>query len=398
MRPVVRIPDLLTRRHVTVATLSVSAGAVHIAASGTHRDLGLLFVLLAICGLGQLALGVSILVVPGRPGILAVAAFNGIAVLAWLASRTVGLPLAGAAGSVQPFGTQDVVAALLGAGAMTTGIRAVRRPTDDRAAFGYVTAAAVVSLTLMGIAAPHDHGVIDQSVPILEAGRLSARMPQDEAIALLGLAARPPLSGASGSQHHHGGNHGQGFEEPPAPRPLSDAESARFEEEWAQALAAAESLSTMGQALSAGYTQASTEAPGIGSHWVKWSLVDQPFDPAKPSMVLLKQMRHGEDPELVGFSYLVASPDEPEGFAGPNDVWHQHHGMCFIDGWLRGEDVEARGDCADTWVDGSDLWMLHAWVSSPWSNRWGLFADMNPALCGRKPLTPDIVQCDPEGI
>ena len=33
------------------------------------------------------------------------------------------------------------------------------------------------------------------------------------------------------------------------------------------------------EAAAAGYVVASTVAPGVGVHWVKWSLIDEPFDP-----------------------------------------------------------------------------------------------------------------------
>jgi hypothetical protein len=111
---------------------------------------------------------------------------------------------------------------------------------------------------------------------------------------------------------------------------------------------------------------------------------------------LLRTHTSGEPPELVGFSYWVASAAEPNGFAGPNDKWHAHQGMCFIDSWLRSENVEVRNDCADTWIDGSDLWMLHAWPVPGSTNRWGPFADMNPSLCGAPPNTPDILKCNPD--
>jgi hypothetical protein len=68
-----------------------------------------------------------------------------------------------------------------------------------------------------------------------------------------------------------------------------------------------------------------------------------------------------------------------------------------VDGWLRTENVAQRSDCPDTWIDGSDLWMLHAWVVPGFENRWGPFSDIHPALCGRKPGQPDILSCNPAG-
>ncbi len=115
-------------------------------------------------------------------------------------------------------------------------------------------------------------------------------------------------------------------------------------------------------------------------------------------MLLFYEFTNGKPPQLAGFSYWVASAEVPEGFAGPNDAWHVHTGMCFIDGWLRFQNVKQRDDCVDTWIDGSDLWMLHAWPVPGLENRWGQFADMNPDMCMRRPNTPDILSCNPAGI
>ena len=75
--------------------------------------------------------------------------------------------------------------------------------------------------------------------------------------------------------------------------------------------------------------------PCIGADFTNLGLVDQ-FNPAKPSELLYD----GTTPNshIVGLSYLVWHPDgPPPGFAGPNDVWHQHNangGLC-----LRGNTV-----------------------------------------------------------
>lgn len=355
--------------------------------------------LIALAGVAQLTWGLFILVKPSYYGMLAGVIINGTAVLAWVMSRTVGLPLAGAAGEVESLGVQDVIAAVLGIGAVVLALGSVSgRSLNGATLNASVTTTIAVSLVLVGILVPHDQGAVDQSVPILEAGRLSDRLPQDEAIALLGLAARAALSESVGHSHDAGGGHGIGFQEPPPPKALSGDELTRFNEQWAAAVSASEQLMTVEQATAAGYRQAGTEVPGVGSHWVKWSLVEKPFDPAQPSMLLFYEVTDRKPPQLVGFSYWVASAEVPEGFAGPNDTWHLHTGMCFLDGWLRYQNVEQREDCSDTWIDGSDLWMLHAWPLPDSSNEWGSFADMNPDLCRRRPNTPDILSCNPAGI
>ncbi len=352
--------------------------------------------LLGLTGVAQLAFGVLILIAPNTRGLQIVAVVNGLAVFAWGLSRTVGLPLPGEAGEVQSLGMQDVTAAVLGSGAAAFAFAALKQPTRERSLSIWVTATVAAGLTLIGVFFPHHHAHPDQAVPVAEAGQVADRLPHDEARALLALSARSPLPGSSDHSHGSGGGHGKGFEEPPPLVPLDDAERAEFEQQWAQATSAAQAVSTLEAAEAAGYRQASTDAPGLGAHWVKWSLVDKPFDPAKPSMLLFKERRYSQPPELVGFSYWVASAAEPEGFAGPNDTWHAHHGMCFIDGWLRSENLEVRDDCADTWIDASDLWMLHAWPVPGSTNRWGPFADMNPSLCGVPPNTPDILKCNPD--
>ena len=44
---------------------------------------------------------------------------------------------------------------------------------------------------------------------------------------------------------------------------------------------------------------------------------------------------------LVGYSYWVQSATEPEGFAGSNDHWHQHQGLCIVNGWADRERRQA---------------------------------------------------------
>ncbi len=142
-----------------------------------------------------------------------------------------------------------------------------------------------------------------------------------------------------------------------------------------------------------GYVQSALQVPGVGSHWTKWSLVDQEFDPARPSQLLFHQETQGGPAKLAAFSYWVRSVDEPEGFAGSNDDWHQHIGLCFINGWLHDTNVLNRADCAGDWVNGSDLWMLHAWIVSGVENEWGVFSQVNPALCPDPVGIPDVLTC-----
>jgi hypothetical protein len=172
--------------------------------------------------------------------------------------------------------------------------------------------------------------------------------------------------------------------------PPGDAR-ARLDAELAAARKVVDRLPDARAARDAGYVLASLALPGIGAHWVKWSRVDQPFDPARPAMLLTDG--NGPDAPVVGLSYFVRSPEAPSGFRGAGAPWHQHAGLCIVRGRLVAESVTSRDECAGgdgQLLPGRDLWMLHAWVVPDRVNPWGTFAPLNPALC------PNRASCFPE--
>jgi hypothetical protein len=175
---------------------------------------------------------------------------------------------------------------------------------------------------------------------------------------------------------------------------LTVADQRVFDGQWREAANAALLLSTSEQASAAGYVLASGFDPGVGIHWIKWSLVGQPFDPSTPSMLLFEGLP-GRATRLVGFSYWVGSRGQPAGFAGPNDRWHRHGSLCFdTKGQLVNSRVAGGPQCADGyWLNGRDLWMLHAWVVPGLQNIWGDFAPANPYLCPRPLNVPDVASC-----
>ncbi len=171
---------------------------------------------------------------------------------------------------------------------------------------------------------------------------------------------------------------------------LGAADQATFERQWAAAVGAVDDLDTPAELAAAGYVQAAVQGAGVGVHYVDWTLVDQPFDPARPAMVLVDE-RDGRH-DVVGFSYWVHAPT-PDGFAGPNDVWHQHTNLCIVNGWVDREMAATAEDCAGDFLGGADLWMLHAWVVPGHENRWGPFATFLPSLCPAAAGAPDVSRC-----
>jgi len=211
----------------------------------------------------------------------------------------------------------------------------------------------------------------------------------DAASALAHLAALSgPIDPAAAEAHDHTVTFASA---------LSPADQATFDEQLQAAKDAATHFGTTADAAAAGYVQSATQIPGVGTHWVNWDLVDRPFDPAQPAMLLFDQTSL-HDTRLAGFSYWVRSTDPPDGFAGPNDVWHRHSGLCFENGWNVRENVPAKNECAGDWLNGSDLWMLHAWIAPDVPNSDGVFAPRNTALCPPDwAQLPDVVKCSSPG-
>jgi hypothetical protein len=162
--------------------------------------------------------------------------------------------------------------------------------------------------------------------------------------------------------------------------PVAGTGGPELERELRGARRRARSLMTINRLGDAGYHVGSYYSPGTGSHYINWPLLDLPFSPETPTMLLV-DTSPGHTPRLAGFSYWVRSPSPPAGFAGDADEWHQHRGLCFVDDVLASEDVPTPAGCEGTWLDGRDLWMLHAWVVPGYDNPAGVFAPLNRKLC-----------------
>jgi hypothetical protein len=143
---------------------------------------------------------------------------------------------------------------------------------------------------------------------------------------------------------------------------------------------------TVASAEAAGYHMTTGYVPCIGAHYIN-SRYLYSFDPAHPAMLLYGGTR--PDSEIVGLSYAMLSGKKPpEGFAGPNDLWHQHNlngGLCIRNGVVVGAEsvsttaCKARGGIK---VPLDSLWMMHAWVADGWPSAWGIFSAEHPDLGG----------------
>ncbi len=202
-------------------------------------------------------------------------------------------------------------------------------------------------------------------------------------------AAIEALGASTAGEPHDG--HGHDHTTEPFEAPLLTGDKAVFAYEWLQAQASTSRFDTIEEIEALGYVRSSAPIAGIGAHWVRWPQVAEPFDPAWPAMVLYDESV--QPALLVGYSYWVQSPSEPVGFAGGNDHWHQHQGLCVVNGWVDRERSTGPDACAGTYFPGGDLWMLHAWPVAGYVNRAGTFATFNRKLCPAAAGVPDVMRC-----
>jgi hypothetical protein len=194
----------------------------------------------------------------------------------------------------------------------------------------------------------------------------------------------PPASVGQVKQDAEGHDH----RGPNLQYPLTRAEREQLIVEQTEARKVAERYPTVASAEAAGYKKSTAYVPCIGAHYTNIALVGK-FDVAAPSELLYDGTN--PDSRIVGLSYLVMNRGgAPEGFAGPNDIWHQHNsngGLCLnAQGVVVGNESTSPKDCAARGgrkVKLDDIWMVHDWVVPGWECGWGVFAGECPELGGR---------------
>ena len=168
--------------------------------------------------------------------------------------------------------------------------------------------------------------------------------------------------------------------------PLDAATRAQLAAQLTEARGVALRYPTTVDALQSGYHLAGGFAPGTGAHYVSYSGLSGPgpVNVDRPEALIYD----GTSPtsKIVGLMYYAMTPQAPEGFAGPNDHWHRHNGVCVrytgngIDVPLPADTDVTRAQCAG--VNGSFMsvtgWMVHAWVVPGWESPQGVFSHSNP--------------------
>lgn len=404
----------------SLAALSVGAAFVHFGVMGEHFDHGTAHgMFFAVAAWLQIAFALAILLRPSRLVVWFGAGLSAAIIVSWIVSRLWGVPFGPGAWTAEPAEFADVLATsfevlvLAGCVAVLSGF-ALRRTVPSAFALPGLGAlvAIVVLLSTMslvpaiageshhgsGAAAGHpggahadDHG--GDVTPVGAGGAThegAAGHDDDHATA---AGDSPGIETANGnspceqaspeaSEGQSAGGHGH--RGPTVWYPIEDAATReQLGTELAISREAALALPTVADAEAAGYRAVTTYLPCIGAHYMKFSFVDGTFDPTAPEMLLYDG--NGPDARVVGLSYyvLVSDGTAPEGFAGPNDPWHQHIGLCIKNGLVIGPERWSKDRCeaaGGTKSDGSDAWMNHTWTVPGWESPWGVFSGEHPEL------------------
>jgi len=365
-----------------VAALLVGAAAVHFALAPSHfgesTAEGIGFLLAAWL---QVALAVAVLLKPSRAVVFAIIAVSAACIGAWAVSRLWGLPFGEHADHAEDVTVVDGLTVAMEAFtvvlAATLLSRSVRRFRSG--VFAFVAVVSVLGLTSALIAAP-------------EARDHAAAAHGDESVAVSGHIHGTTSSGSASQITDLNGHVVTGVKAHDVahelePDQLLDSQTrAQLASQLTAARAVALQFPTVADAEAAGYhLVGGAYGPGSGAHYVKFgSGLFGGFDAANPPTLIYDGTSPGA--QVVGLMYLGmgANATAPDGFAGPNDHWHRHSGVCQKAGKVifpvDADVTEAQCSAKGGNYMATTTWMVHAWVVPGWESPQGVFSHENPNL------------------
>ena len=370
------------------AVFSLTAAVIHFGFAPAHlaEDWAHGWFFLAI-GWLQAAFAVAIVTRPRRWVWAAGMALNLGIIATWVVSRTAGLPFGPSALRKEAVTTPDLVCTLIEAGIVLCAAaallfpKALERSVLERS-FARMLVGTTALITIVAgsvsltpaYAGEHSHGAAGHDHSAASVG-----LDGTTACEQSGPPASPGQASVDAEGHDHRG--------PALQESLTHDERINLEAQQAQARTVLTRYPTVADAEKAGYAESTAYVPCIGAHYTNIAHVGS-FDPANPSELLYDGTN--PDSKLVGLSFLVLHPGgAPDGFAGPNDRWHQHNvngGLCFGSSGVIGGEAMSNEDCAA--IGGkkrelTDIWMVHDWIVPGWECSWGVFAGECPDLGGR---------------
>jgi hypothetical protein len=372
-----------------LAILSLGAGSIHFAFAPGHFGQGWAHgaFFLAV-GWFQLAWAVGVFVRPSRR-LWLLGLVNAGVILVWVLSRTVGVPFIPHGSTIEAVGVADTTSSVfeylivLGSVLLLVKPALLRGGLSLRPAASILTAGLVVAgVSAVGLTpsfASHSHNAALPGLVHVHGTTTAAGLTGSTPCEKSGAPASPAQVTDSQGHFHRG---------PSAQVPIDAATRTVLAQQQLQARSVAARYPTTAEAQAAGYRMSTPYVPCIGAHYTNLALVLR-FDPAAPSELLYDGTT--PDSHLVGLSYLVFHPGgPPEGFAGPNDRWHQHNangGLCInSQAVVVGAEGVSPAQCQAAGgrkVVLKDVWMLHDWIVPGMECGWGVFAPECPELGGR---------------
>jgi hypothetical protein len=373
-----------------LAALSTGAGVIHLAVAGEHFDVswahGAFF---AAVGWLQLAWAITLVLRPERRVVLGGVGLSLAVLGVWAVSRLWGVPVGPDSGEAESVALADALASGFEAAIVLVGLSVTARPALAQRslrpalarpglALGGLTVAFTSTLALTPAFASDDHG--HGADPGDAEASADGHSHGEQAVIQADGSSPCEQAGVSNE-----GNSGHGHRGPVPAQPLDAATRSQLTPQVEQADAVVAELRTVADAEAAGYRRVSPYLPCIAAHYVKTeALTGNGFDPREPEIVLFTGTE--PDSEVVGLSYLVYADDEPEGFAGPNDVWHNHERLCIGDDGVIGIETATEEGCrarGGRMRDVGNIWMTHMWNVPGWESSWGMFSSEHPDLGGR---------------
>jgi len=383
---------------VMLAVLSGAAGVIHLAMVPSHWGSsvaeGAGF---AMVGWAQIVIAVLLLAAPTRGLLRVTMLVNVFAIGAWAVSRTWGLPFGENAGHPHDAEFIDVVCVALEIALVIGAAVWISRPALGQHWHGArlvafaVVPIAVLALATAALASPSARNHAHDSHA--SAGGAAGHVHGSTA-----AAATSPTANATAG-HVHGatpaaatvdvngklvsGVKAQDVAAESEPDvPLDPATRALLASQLTSARETAMRYPTVADALAGGYRLIGGFGPGAGAHYLGGFGGSGTFDPSRPQSLIYD----GTSPTsgIVGLMYTGGAATAPEGFAGPNDHWHRHSGVCLkgadvlfpVDANVTAEQCSAAGGR----YMATTTWMVHAWVVPSWESPAGVFSHENPNL------------------
>jgi len=365
-----------------LAALSGAAGVIHLAMVPSHMDeWALEGVAFAVAGWFQLAWAVLVLTRSRRELLRLGLAANLLFVGAWAVTRTAGSPFGPHAGHAESASLIDLTTVGLQLALVALAAVALFRPTLG-AALGRslptvtATAAVVVVVASVALASPSARNHAHTSHGEHGDGHDEAAGSGHDHEAMANPAAASTGDDRGLSSLRNGHHHEIVAEE------LDAATQADLDEQLAVTREVAAQNPTVAAAEANGYRRIGPYFPGIGAHYGRMGPEETNRAGVMDRTALLHPLAiiyEGTEPtsQVAGFMYLSLSDTEPEGFAGPNDVWHYHEQLCLkylpdgeidVPFGLDRQSTDAQCQAAGGNILPVSPWMVHVWSAPGWDD------------------------------